>query len=136
MLKIETKGILFSKNSRCYRIPRFFREFSRFLPYMGEIRKGNAFSTSKLKERDFLTKSYISCQNMLPESWEQNIVARKLTIRNISNQLKYNLNIYIEENQNIVHVIIFLFLGIIQLFFYTFGAFTVKMKYNDMPSLQ
>ncbi len=83
-----------------------------------------------------MTKSYITIQNKLSELWVHNIIARKLTIKNISQQLRYNLNIYIKENESLTHVIIFLFLGTIQLFFYTIGAYIVKLRYKDMPSLQ
>ena len=86
-----------------------------------------------------MTKSFIMYekhQNELSELWVHNIIARKLTIKNISRQMKYNLNAYIEEKESIAHTIIFLFLGMMQLFFYTLGALIVKLRYRDMPSLQ
>lgn len=85
-----------------------------------------------------MTKSYLINeihQNIISESWEQNIIARRFTIRNISKQMTYNLLVYFREQESLTHIIIFLFLGFIQLLFYTLGAFLVKLRYRDMPSL-
>jgi len=76
-----------------------------------------------------LTKSYLANeiqQNELSELWEQNIVAQRFSIRNITKQMTYNLNIYLREKEGFTHIIVFSFLGIIQLFFYTLGAFMVR----------
>jgi len=86
-----------------------------------------------------MTKSYLTNeihQNIIAESWEQNIIARRFTIRTISKQMTYNLHIYFREKESLTHIIIFLFLSLIQLLFYTLGAFLVKLRYRDMPSLR
>ncbi len=86
-----------------------------------------------------MTKSYLvnqRRQKKYSELWEDNILARKFTINNISKQLKYNLGIYTQNNESLIHKIIFLFLSMIQLFFYTLGAFLILLDNREMPSLQ
>lgn len=86
-----------------------------------------------------MTKSYITHEKpkkTVSDLWEHNIIARKLTIKNISQQLRYNLIIYTQEKESLTHLLIFLFLGMIQMFFYTFGAFTIKLQYQGMPPLK
>ncbi|MFX1366912.1 MAG: hypothetical protein ACFFAH_11225 [Promethearchaeota archaeon] len=86
-----------------------------------------------------MTKSYLTNeihQNKISELWEQNIIARRFTIRTISKQVIYNLNVYFREKESLMLIIVFSFLGFIQLLFYTLGAFLVKLKYRDMPSLR
>jgi len=85
-----------------------------------------------------MTKSYLTneiYQKKFSELCEQNIIARRFTIRNISKQKTYNLHVYFREKESLTHIIIFSFLGFIQLLFYTLGAFLVKLRYRDMPSL-
>jgi len=86
-----------------------------------------------------MTKSYLTNeinQNKISEPWEQNIIARRFTIKNISKQMTYNLHVYFREKESLTHIFIFSFLGFIQLLFYTLGAFLVKLRYRDMPSLR
>ncbi|MBA7512917.1 hypothetical protein ES705_04926 [subsurface metagenome] len=86
-----------------------------------------------------MTKSYLVNeiqQYELSELWEQNIVARRFSIKNITKQMTYNLRIYLREKESLTHIIIFLFLSIIQLFFYTLGAFIVRLRLRDMTSLR
>ena len=78
-----------------------------------------------------MTKSYLFNdiqQNDPSEPWEQNIVAQRFSIRNIAKQMTYNLNIYLREKESLKHIIFFSFLGIVQLFFYTLGAFLTKLR--------
>ena len=86
-----------------------------------------------------MTKSYLVNeiqQYELSELWEQNIVAQRFSIRNITKQMTHNIDIYIREKETLTHIIIFSFLGITQLFFYTLGAFLVKLQLRDMSSLR
>jgi len=85
-----------------------------------------------------VTKSYLINdiqQNEPSDTWEQNIVAKKLSIRNVTKQMTYNLNIYLRKKESFTHIIAFSFLGIIQLFFYTLGAALVRLRLRDMSSL-
>ena len=78
-----------------------------------------------------MTKSYLINeiqQYELSELWEQNIVAQRFSIRNIAKQITYNLNVYLREKETLTHIIVFSFLGIIQLFFYTLGAFLERLR--------
>ena len=78
-----------------------------------------------------MTKSYLVNeiqQYELSELWEQNIVAQRFSIRNITKQITYNLNIYLREKESLTRIIVFSFLGITQLFFYTLGAFLVRLR--------
>ncbi len=86
-----------------------------------------------------MTKSYLVNeiqQYELSELWEQNIIARRFSIRNITKQLTYNLEIYLREKETLTHIIVFSFLGIIQFFFYTLGAFIVRLRLRDMSLLR
>ena len=86
-----------------------------------------------------MTKSYLINeinQNEISKIWEQNIIAQKFTLRTISKQMTYNLNVYFKEKESLTHIIIFSFLGFVQLLFYTLGAFLIKLRYEDMPSLK
>ncbi len=47
--------------------------------------------------------------------------------------MTYNLDIYHREKETLTHIIVFSFLGIIQLFFYTLGAFLVKLRLRGIP---
>ena len=86
-----------------------------------------------------MTKSYLVNeiqQYELSELWEQNIVAQSFSIRNITKQITYNLNIYLREKESLTHIIVFSFLGIIQLLFYTLGAFLTRLRLRDISSLR
>ena len=86
-----------------------------------------------------MTKSYLTNDkhpNKNSDVWEQNIRARRFTVGNITKQLTYNLHVYLREKQPLKRIIIFSFLGLIQLFFYTLGAFSVKLRNKDIPSLK
>lgn len=81
-----------------------------------------------------MTKSYIVNeiqQQGLSEPWEQNIVAQRFSIRTIAKQMTYNLNIYLREEESLKHVVVFLFFGIIQLFFYALGAFLERLQLRN-----
>ena len=85
-----------------------------------------------------MTKSYLineTYQSIKSEALEQNIIARRFTIRTISKQMSYNLRVYFRNHVNITYMIVFSFLGFIQLFFYTLGAYMVNLRQRDMPSL-
>ena len=80
-----------------------------------------------------MTKSFITeknPQNVLSKVLVNNIIARKLTMKSISKQVIYNLNIYLREKETFKRIIIFLFLSFIQFFFYTLGAF-LATKHSD-----
>ena len=86
-----------------------------------------------------MTKSYLANEiqrHELSEVWEQNIIAQRFSTRNIAKQLTYNLDIYHREKETLTHIIIFSFLGIIQLFFYALGAFLTRLRLRDVSSLR
>lgn len=83
-----------------------------------------------------MTKSYLANEiqtHECSELWEQNIIARRFSIRIITKQMIYNLEKYLRENETLTHIIAFSFLGIIQLFFYALGAFIVKLRLRNGP---
>ena len=84
-----------------------------------------------------MTKSYLineKQQHKLSGLWVQNITAQRFSIRNITNQITHNLKIYLREEETFMHIIIFSFLGFTQLFFYTLGAFIVRLRLRAMSS--
>jgi hypothetical protein len=62
------------------------------------------------------------------ESWEENIIAPKLTLKGFADELHYYLRSYLATKKKLSEVIFFLFLNATQRIFYSFGTFSIKIR--------
>ena len=78
-----------------------------------------------------MTKSYITIKEkkeILYNSWEENLITPKFTIKNFADELHYYLRIYLRKNMPVFKITFFLFLNATQRILYTFGTFLIKIK--------
>ena len=80
-----------------------------------------------------MTKSYdriFSSQHDSSKGWEESIIAPKLSIKSLADELHYYLRLYLIENKNFLKILVFLMLNGAQRIFYTFGTFLIKISYQ------
>ncbi|KKM02476.1 hypothetical protein LCGC14_1784060 [marine sediment metagenome] len=80
-----------------------------------------------------MTKSYVELDrdvDIICNSWEQSIIAPKLTLKNFADELHYYLRINLQKQKSLWKNLIFLFLNAIQRIFYTIGTDIIKIKYK------
>ena len=78
-----------------------------------------------------MTKSYeriFSSKEDIYNGWEESILAPKLTIKSLADELHYYLRLYMIKNKNILKILLFLMLNGAQRIFYTFGTLIIKIK--------
>jgi len=80
-------------------------------------------------EVKYLTKSYFKLskhEDQQYNSWEKGVIAPKLTLINLADELHYYFKIYIKQRKSKSEILFFLFLNAIQRVFYTLGVFMGK----------
>lgn len=78
-----------------------------------------------------MTKSYeriFSLQQDSYNGWEESIIAPKLTIKSLADELHYYLRLYMIKNKNVLKILLFLMLNGAQRIFYTFGTLIIKIQ--------
>ena len=78
-----------------------------------------------------MTKSYeriFSSKEDIYNGWEESILAPKLTIKSLADELHYYLRLYMIKNKNILKILLFLMLNGAQRISYTFGTLIIKIK--------
>ena len=78
-----------------------------------------------------MTKSYdwiFASQQDSYNGWEESIIAPKLTIKSLADELHYYLRLYLIKNKNVWRILLYLMLNGVQRIFYTFGTFLIKIK--------
>jgi len=62
------------------------------------------------------------------ESWEESIIAPKLTLKSFADELHYYVRLYLMKRKKFSDFLLFLFLNVVQRIFYSFGTFYIKIK--------
>ena len=66
------------------------------------------------------------------QEWEEGIVAPKITIRALKDELHFYLRIYLKKGYNIQKIISFLFLYLVQRLLYSYSYWSVKYENNKI----
>ena len=62
------------------------------------------------------------------ESWEESIIAPKLTLKSFADELHYYIRLYLLKRKKLTDFFLFLFLNATQRIFYTIGTFSIILK--------